>query len=116
MPLPRSATAPVNGASTPTGWQAPCTGSPQRVGTRVLAADRPPPARPAEESLAPAHRRLGEHLHEVEDHLLQVADTVLVGNDEAEALRQRARSLSAEADSELARADDLQGHQPPPPT
>ncbi|WP_336028582.1 hypothetical protein [Geodermatophilus sp. FMUSA9-8] len=78
------------------------------------AADRPQPALRAEEPLASAHRQFGEHLHEVEDRLLHVADAVLVGDDKAEAVRQRARNLSAEADSELARAEQLEGHRSPP--
>ncbi len=61
----------------------------------------------SDEAPARGHRRLGEHLHDVEDHLLDTADGDVRSSGDAEVTRRRAHRLSADADREPARADRL---------
>ena len=84
---------------------------------------QPPPAPLSTEELARAHRRLGEHLHDVEEHLLDIADRAADGDgaggeggaadDPPAAIRRRAHRLSTDAERELERADELDGHRVP---
>jgi hypothetical protein len=58
-------------------------------------------------SPARAHRRLGEHLHDVEERLHHVADTSTDPRLDTVAVRDRANALSEDADRQLDRADEL---------
>ncbi|WP_448628655.1 hypothetical protein [Geodermatophilus sp. URMC 64] len=69
----------------------------------------PAPMPLSDDVLARAHRRIGEHLHEVEEQLLDVADAVDGSGLDGPSTRQRARAMSADADRQLARADELDG-------